>query len=51
MSFAPALPAKAGFDRSVPRVELEVPLWFYFLSCLLRGLPRQRFQLIGAALY
>ena len=30
------LPAKAGFDRSVPCVELEAPLWFYFLSCLLR---------------
>ena len=30
------LPAKEGFDRSMPCVELEAPLWVYFLSCLVR---------------
>ena len=45
-----SLPTKAEFDWSLPCVEQEAPLWFYFFFCLLRSSgPRQRFQPIRAA--
>jgi hypothetical protein len=46
------LPANAGFDRSVPCVELEAPLGSipFFVSTALVW-PRQRFQLSRAVFY